>query len=313
MLNSTVDVVVLEAKDSRLAQLTDDIAGQLMESSRRVYKIDIAAFAEWMRQAGLTLDQVTRSDFIAYRSYLQETLAKRTAMRRLAVVRRLLQEAAITHIIAQDPTEHVRGFKTSGDEETPHVALNLPECRDLLGVIDRRSLKGLRDYALFMLLIRTGIRRAEASMCNVDDLTTEQGHYVLTIRHGKGDKRRKVKVMPDAYRAIQEYRHELALHEVSFSRPLFLAHWKGGKVRGYRMSTKAIERALLHYAQQMTPPRKLTPHDMRSTFATLAFEGGAQLHQVQYAMGHTNATTTQHYQRRKLDLDNNAADYIKGL
>jgi integrase/recombinase XerD len=313
MPNDATAVVIIEATDNKVAELTDLIAGQLAPSSQRVYKSDLQAFAGWMIENGLTLDTIRRPQVVAYRLWLQEHVAKRTAMRRLAVVRRLFQEAMYQHVITENPAENVRGFKVSGDEETPHTALSTAEARELLSHIHRDSLKGLRDYALILLLIRTGIRRAEASAANVDDLTQEQGHYVLTIRHGKGDKRRKVKVMPDAYRAIQEYRHELALHEVSFSRPLFLAHWKGGKVRGYKMSEKAIERTLLHYAQQMTTPRALTPHDMRATFATLALEGGAQLHQVQYAMGHADPRTTEHYQRRKLNLDDNAADYIRGL
>lgn len=39
-------------------------------------------------------------------------------------------------------------------------------------------------------------------------------------------------------------------------------------------------------------------------------EGGAQLHQVQYAARHADPRTTERYQKRKLNLDDNAVDYI---
>jgi integrase len=53
------------------------------------------------------------------------------------------------------------------------------------------------------------------------------------------------------------------------------------------------------------------PHDLRSSFITLAFEGGATLLQAQYAAGHSDPRTTARYHIRKVNLDDNAVDYIK--
>lgn len=38
--------------------------------------------------------------------------------------------------------------------------------------------------------------------------------------------------------------------------------------------------------------------------------GGAKLQQVQYAAGHADPRTTERYQKRKINLDNNAVDYL---
>jgi len=54
----------------------------------------------------------------------------------------------------------------------------------------------------------------------------------------------------------------------------------------------------------------LTPHDLRATFITLALEGKAPLQTVQYAALHKDPRMTEHYQRRKVNLDDNAVDYI---
>ena len=55
----------------------------------------------------------------------------------------------------------------------------------------------------------------------------------------------------------------------------------------------------------------LTPHVLRATFITLTLDAGAPLHKVQYAAGHADPRTTERYHRSKLNLDDNAVDYLK--
>jgi integrase len=72
------------------------------------------------------------------------------------------------------------------------------------------------------------------------------------------------------------------------------------------ISDKVIERTVATYGTVMG--MKLTPHDLCATFITLALEGGAALHQVQYAAGHARPETTERYHRRKL---NHAVDDVR--
>ncbi len=76
------------------------------------------------------------------------------------------------------------------------------------------------------------------------------------------------------------------------------------------ISGRLIERLVKHYAAA-TGVSTLSPHGLRASFITLALEGGAALHKVQYAAGHQDPRTTERYQKRKLNLDDNAVDYIK--
>ncbi len=71
-----------------------------------------------------------------------------------------------------------------------------------------------------------------------------------------------------------------------------------------------IERAVVKYGKKIGVP-DLTPHGLRATFITLALEGGASLTQVQYAVGHSDPRVTERYHKRKLNLDDNAVDYIR--
>src|SRR5207302_2992169 len=107
-------------------------------------------------------------------------------------------------VLPRNPAEGIRGFKT-GDDESPHTALQREQARALLGAIDQSTALGKRDYALIMLLLRTGIRRSEAAALTLGDLTMEQGYHVAIIRHGKGNKRGLAKLAVEVRQAIDQY------------------------------------------------------------------------------------------------------------
>jgi integrase len=144
----------------------------------------------------------TRSDMIAYRTYLKEAYRKATAERKLVVARCIPDELVIGEAIEKSPTYKVRGLKL--DEETPHVVLTEQEGQALLDAIDGSALMGLRDYVVILLLLCTGMRRGEAAQLTISDITTDQGHYVAILQHSKGD-RRVVKLPVDVWREIDGY------------------------------------------------------------------------------------------------------------
>jgi integrase/recombinase XerD len=283
-------------------QAVTDATGQLGKRSGRIYKNDALRFAEWMQAQGLTVKELTRSHLILYRSYLDGAYAKATAARMLSVARRILNEQVMAGNIAANPAKEIKGFTL--DNESTHISLSKEQAQALLATIDTAAVTGKRDFALISLLIRTGIRRSECAALNISDFTQEQGHTVMTVRHGKGDKRRKVKVPVDVFRSIDTYLYTRTL--TSLDEPLFVGT---GRWQGQRISDKFIERTVAWYGKMIGV--ELTPHDLRASFITLAIEGKATLLQVQYAAGHSDPRTTERYHTRKLNLDDNAVDYIK--
>jgi integrase len=98
-------------------------------------------------------------------------------------------------------------------------------------------------------------------------------------------------------------------HQISLDDPLFVSFRRGDHPTRKPMGDKAIETVVKTYAAPLGLP--LTPHGLRATFITLALENNAKLQQVQYAAGHRDPRTTERYQGRKLNLDDNAVDYVK--
>ncbi|HEX2913788.1 MAG TPA: tyrosine-type recombinase/integrase [Chloroflexia bacterium] len=303
--------------DSELEATFHALTGQLAPRSQKQYRSDAKHFAQWLGEHNLLLQTVSRDDMIEYRRHLAETYpVASTASRMLVVAKRLLDEATRRGVLSVNPAADIKGFK-SGDahNETTHTALTKAQTRALLEAVDRSTARGKRDYALLALLVFTGMRRAECAGLTIGDLRQEQGHHVAVIRHGKGNKRRIAKIPVQVRRALDEYLADLAKAALSPSTatPLFIQFRKGDNpdksMRG--LSTNAIENIVKFYANAAALEVHLSPHGLRASFVTLALEGGAKLQQVQYAVGHADPRTTERYQRRKLNLDDHASDFIK--
>ncbi len=292
------------------------LAGQLAASSRRQYQSDAKHFALWLSQRNLTLANISRDAMIEYRSYLADAYpVAATASRLLVVAKRLLDEAVKRGVLAANPASDIKGFRSGGDNETTHTALTKAQTKALLTSVDRTTNMGKRDYALLMVLVYTGMRRAECTGLTLGDLREEQGYHVAVIRHGKGNKRRVVKLPVPVRKAIDEWLAVLsATPQISTSTatPLFIQFRKGDNLDKQlrSLSTNAIENIVKYYANAADLPVHLSPHGLRASFVTLSLEGGARLQQVQYAVGHADPRTTERYQRRKLNLEDHASDYL---
>ena len=64
--------------------------------------------------------------------------------------------------------------------------LTAEQGRRLLGVFDRQTLRGARDYAMIAVLLGCGLRRAEVAALGVQDLQQREEHWVFADLVGKG-------------------------------------------------------------------------------------------------------------------------------
>ena len=290
-----------------MAATKQNVAGQLAPSSRKTYTIDVKHFAQWMASQYLSLNSLDRDDLVTYRAHLAETYAQSTAARMWAVARRLLDEAVQRGLLPKNPAEGIRGFK-AGEDESPHRALKREEAKELLDAIDRSTALGKRDYALLMLLLRTGIRRAEVVALTIGDLMMEQGYHIAIIRHGKGNKRGLAKIPVEVRQTIDEYLEAAGRTDVAPESPLFISFRKGDHPQERPLHPNQVERIVKQHAQAVGIV--MSPHGMRASFITLAFEGGADLALVQDGARHKDSRTTRRYQKRRNNLHKNAVDFV---
>lgn len=155
------------------------------------------------------------------------------------------------------------------------------------------DLRSLRDRAILETFFSTGLRLSE--LCALPRyLDLERGE--LSVR-GKGEKIRVVFLSDRARRAIKNYLAKRSDADealfVSLSKTVE-GGARGPKVLG-RITPRAVERLVAHWAAAAGLPKKIHPHQLRHSFATDLLINGADLRSVQELLGHSNISTTQIY------------------
>lgn len=92
-----------------------------------------------------------------------------------------------------------------------------PDADALLGSCDRRTSIGRRDYAVILVLLRLGLRRAEVASLKLDDLDWRAGEVLV---HGKGARQDRLPLPAEVGEAIAGYLQRG--RPTSDSRQLFL-------------------------------------------------------------------------------------------
>ncbi|MCT9932263.1 site-specific integrase [Planotetraspora sp. A-T 1434] len=164
------------------------------------------------------------------------------------------------------------------------VAAMLKACLAAGGLI------GIRDAAVIAVLQSTGMRRdelAKATRANYDP-----GDRSLAIT-GKGGKSREVYLHEVA--AVYLGRWLAATEHIRG--PLIAPVNRWGDARARHLSSDAIAAALERRRREAELPR-LSPHDLRRTFAGDLLDNGVDLARVQQLMGHASPVTTSGYDRR---------------
>jgi site-specific recombinase XerD len=145
----------------------------------------------------------------------------------------------------------------------------------------------LRDRAMFMLMLRCGLRVQEVAELTVD--AVEFGRRQIFVFHGKGAKDRVVYMSEDARSALLAYLEKRS----SKTKALFLV--QKGPMRGKPLSVRGIQKRIEYYARKSS--LDVSCHRLRHTMATQLLNADAALATIQDLLGHSQITTTQRYCR----------------
>lgn len=175
------------------------------------------------------------------------------------------------------------------DLEFPKIRKSLPkyltleESTRLLQAVQGPNAR--RDFAILMLFLNCGIRRAELVGLNLTDVYDDRIRVV-----GKGNKERIVFMGSACKRAIDEYLKERNLVVLSDNRALFGSRDKN------RISDSAVHRLVKkHMLAAGLDATQYSAHKLRHTAATLMLSNGVDVKTVQEVLGHENLNTTQIY------------------
>ncbi len=163
------------------------------------------------------------------------------------------------------------------------------EVAGLLTCCDPDTPAGVRDQAILLTLLDTGVRCSELVQLDLADLDLESGR--LRVLHGKGNKQR---VVPFASRCREALVRYLAFRGDALG-PLFLATTGHGRLLpGVGLRNNGLKQMLRRRGREAGLP-KVHAHRFRHTFATWAIEQDARELDVQYLLGHSSPDMVRRY------------------
>jgi site-specific recombinase XerD len=151
-----------------------------------------------------------------------------------------------------------------------------------------KNLKGPRDRAMFMIMLRCGLRVEEVAHLSLGSIDFKR--RILFIQDGKGAKDRVVYISNDALAALLEY---LRVRPTNTVKKVFLV--EKGPLTGQPISIRGIQKRMEYYACRTN--LKISCHHLRHTMATQMLNADADLSTIQDLLGHSSVKTTQRYCR----------------
>ena len=152
-----------------------------------------------------------------------------------------------------------------------------------------RSVTNRRDRAIFMLMLRCGLRVEEVANLSLNAIDYRQSR--LFVYNGKGGKDRVVYMSHDASAALAEYLR--IRRPTTRAKSVFLV--EKGRCRGKPISVRGIQKRIELYAKASAID--VSCHQLRHTMATQLLNADADLVTIQDLLGHTRIKTTQRYCR----------------
>jgi integrase/recombinase XerC len=300
-----------------LARLVDEYLHMLQNergSSKhtlRAYRRELIDFASYMAERQAAVGLVDQIEHLHIRTYLgallERGLSKASTARALAAIRSWFKWLARTGRVEQNVASLVA---------TPRLPKHLPRVpsieqmnRVVDSVGDDAASWPARDKAILELLYGCGIRNAELTGLNLNDI--HWANEAILVR-GKGQKQRLVPLGDAAAQALRTYLGERAAllaaksgaqgptnKNRSVGTPaIFVSlQLRGlGKPGGEaRLTTRSVGRIVKRVAILRGLSADVHPHTLRHAFGTHLLEEGADLRAIQELLGHERLSTTQRY------------------
>ncbi|MGH7913825.1 MAG: tyrosine-type recombinase/integrase [Candidatus Binataceae bacterium] len=256
------------------------------------YRRDLCDFRRFLLEREAALDSsgeevdhraITTDHIRGYLSEAMKTLGRATVQRRLFAIKAFFRWRE-TMAGAASPARALRSPRTQ--RRLPAI---LPE-DDVRRLIEAHSEDAapanLRDRAILETLYSSGLRVSEMVGLNWRDVDDEVG--MVLVRSGKGNKDRMVPIGEPALDALKAWRRAMPT-AWELNGPVIT------KLRGGRLTTRAVENILTRRIVQAGLGSSITPHGLRHCFATHLLDAGADLRSIQEMLGHASLATTQRY------------------
>jgi integrase/recombinase XerD len=264
-------------------------------STLRAYFGTIQMFLTFLHRTGRTyLEALTREDLEAFLEHEQDRSLKPSTVRtRLALVKAFIRFLVRREVVR--PEVLSRSIKIKVPELLPK-AMDPEDVKRLLAVVSK-----VRDRALILVLLRTGMRIGDLLSTTMSDLNLQE-RKILIFQAEKTQVGRVVYLSDDAHQALLAWLAERDPHKQA------LFYGQGRYSLGYTAARMMFHRYL---DQAGLSQKSYSLHSLRHTFASELLNAGMRLECLQQLLGHTNLEVTRRY--AKLTDKTREEEYFRAM
>ncbi len=227
----------------------------------------------------------------------EHTCNERAKARKLSAVRAMFKHFFNKNMISVDNAAKVSTPKL---HDKPIIRLDSDEIFNIIDTAETgdgltphqrayHDKTRVRDCAILMLFLGTGIRISELVGLNNEDINFKDNSFIVTR---KGGSKSILYFDDDVAAALQRYLDykEANYEDLKDPTALFISNKKG------RITVRAVENLVGKYAKIVSPLKKISPHKLRSTYGTQLYRATGDIYIVADVLGHKDVNTTRkHY------------------
>lgn len=236
-----------------------------------------------------------REDIKAYRDELYATKSSNTVNSYLCSLRVFFNYLENRNIYP-NITKDIKNIKTS--KIPKKQVLSIEECKNIYN-----SLTDNKEKCIFSLAITTGLRATEIANAKIDNIKTLNGEIVLYVKCKKRDDESEyVKLSNEVLKDIIEYTDGRMSGNIFISTS-HNSYGQGLSTTSIRNIVKDIFRRFGYNSDGFSC------HSIRRSSATIMYESGQSIYDIQQVLHHRSISTTQRYINQAV-RDNNKSEQI---
>ena len=288
----------------------------------RAYKSDFKDFSAFCAKHGFKPLPTEPKIVSLYLTQLSKTSKMSTLRRRLVSIS-MVHKLKGHYLDTKHPiiVENLMGIKrVKGSIQKGKKPILINQLKSIINVIDQQKIdeiKKARDKSLIVVGFGGGFRRTELIAIDHEDLEFVPEGVKITIKRSKTDQfgEGMTKGLPyfsnENYCPVINLKKWLELSNIT-SGPVFRRFAKGSTLTNYRLTDQSVALIIKDYLNLAGIENKnYSGHSLRSGFATVAAESGANERSIMAMTGHKTTQMVRRYIREANIFKNNALNKIK--
>jgi site-specific recombinase XerD len=288
----------------------------------RAYKSDFKDFGVFCAKHGFNSIPTEPKIVSLYLTHLSANSKISTLRRRLVSIG-VIHKLKGHYLDTKHPViiENLMGIKRKkGSIQTGKKPILINHLKQIINVIDEQKIekiKKLRNRTLILVGFGGGFRRTELISLDHEDLDFVEEGVKITLRRSKTDQfgEGMIKGLPyfsnEKYCPVRSLRNWLTLSKIKTG-SIFRRLAKGSAITSHRLTDQSVVLIIKDCLKLAgIESQNFSGHSLRSGFATVAAESGADERSIMAMTGHKTTQMVRRYIREANIFKNNALNKIK--